>query len=408
METTTQDPTTEVTELLLVEDTQIELSQAFSPNGLDPVIDKIKKEALSHVPDLSTAQGRAAIASVAHKVAKSKKGLDDMRLDLVSEMKAKCKGIDAEGKRMRDILDDLKVEVRQPLTDWEGAEEERVARLKGELKWVRDLSSTESCHSLCSGSLTKRKDELLKASVDKDYYLEFYDEAIAVKAETLNRLEVLITQAKKAEADAAELEKLRKDKEDREEKDKKEFERKAKEQGKAIAEEAEKKEKEVKRKLGISDSIERIADQVKIAINTRLDSGELSKRIVDIEEIEIDDYYAEFKDDAKAAKEKSIQGLEVLLKEVINTEDEAKQAEEDRIENERQQAIDDERDRVKAEQDKADAEKQERERNADHIRTCKQDASEGLQNQLGYSKELSDELVETIYQKLIPNITLNL
>lgn len=92
---------------------------------LDPLIELIEKEARSLVPDVTTKKGRDAIASMAHKVARSKTYIDNAGKDLVAELKALPKKIDESRRVVRERLDALKDEVRRPLTEWE-AEQERI------------------------------------------------------------------------------------------------------------------------------------------------------------------------------------------------------------------------------------------------------------------------------------------
>ncbi|MCY0035814.1 hypothetical protein [Klebsiella pneumoniae] len=92
---------------------------------LDPLIEAIEKEARSLVPDVTTKKGRDAIASIAHKVARSKTYIDNAGKDLVAELKALPKQIDESRRVVRERLDALKDEVRRPLTEWE-AEQERI------------------------------------------------------------------------------------------------------------------------------------------------------------------------------------------------------------------------------------------------------------------------------------------
>ncbi|HBW9592030.1 hypothetical protein GXB75_04850 [Klebsiella pneumoniae] len=92
---------------------------------LDPLIETIEKEARSLVPDVTTKKGRDAIASMAHKVARSKTYIDNAGKDLVAELKALPKQIDESRRVVRERLDALKDEVRRPLTEWE-AEQERI------------------------------------------------------------------------------------------------------------------------------------------------------------------------------------------------------------------------------------------------------------------------------------------
>ncbi|HDL5089371.1 TPA: hypothetical protein PXD14_006379, partial [Pseudomonas aeruginosa] len=83
-------------------------------NGLDPFLAKIREEIDGFVPDVTTRKGREAIASIAYKVARSKTALDNVGKELVAELKEVPKKIDAERKRMRDLLDSWQAEVRSP------------------------------------------------------------------------------------------------------------------------------------------------------------------------------------------------------------------------------------------------------------------------------------------------------
>lgn len=118
----------EVTDLVVIEKSSA--MAVFTNNEqLDPIIEKIEREARSLVPDVSTKKGRDAIASMAHKVARSKTYIDNAGKDLVAELKALPKQIDESRRIVRERLDALKDEVRRPLTEWE-AEQERIAAEK--------------------------------------------------------------------------------------------------------------------------------------------------------------------------------------------------------------------------------------------------------------------------------------
>lgn len=97
-------------------------SALFAPGGLDNLLAKIAEEARALVPDTSTKKGRDAIASNAHKVARSKTYLEEIGKGYAAEIKELPKRVDAERKRVRDILQALQDEVRAPLTEWERAE----------------------------------------------------------------------------------------------------------------------------------------------------------------------------------------------------------------------------------------------------------------------------------------------
>ncbi|NDO80141.1 hypothetical protein CJP72_04935 [Citrobacter sp. NCU1] len=118
----------EVTDLVVIEK-QNAMAVFTTKEQLDPIIEAIEKEARSLVPDLSTKKGRDAIASMAHKVARSKTYIDNAGKYLVAELKALPKQIDESRRIVRERLDALKDEVRRPLTEWE-AEQERIAAEK--------------------------------------------------------------------------------------------------------------------------------------------------------------------------------------------------------------------------------------------------------------------------------------
>ncbi|WOJ04297.1 coiled-coil domain-containing protein [Citrobacter koseri] len=114
----------EVTDLVVIEK-QNAMAVFTTKEQLDPIIETIEKEARSLVPDVTTRKGRDAIASMAHKVARSKTYIDNAGKDLVAELKALPKQIDESRRIVRERLDALKDEVRRPLTEWE-AEQERI------------------------------------------------------------------------------------------------------------------------------------------------------------------------------------------------------------------------------------------------------------------------------------------
>lgn len=137
----------EVTDLVVIEKSSA--MAVFTNNEqLDPIIEKIEKEARSLVPDVSTKKGRDAIASMAHKVARSKTYIDNAGKDLVAELKALPKQIDESRRIVRERLDALKDEVRRPLTEWE-AEQERIKAEEAALvKAEEDRKKFESDHEM--------------------------------------------------------------------------------------------------------------------------------------------------------------------------------------------------------------------------------------------------------------------
>jgi colicin import membrane protein len=117
----------EVTDLVVIEKANA-MTVFQSADQIEEILQKVEREVMSFVPDITTAKGRKEIASLAYKVAQTKTYLDGLGKDLVAELKEIPKLIDANRKTVRDRLDELKAKARQPLTDYE----EEQARIKAE------------------------------------------------------------------------------------------------------------------------------------------------------------------------------------------------------------------------------------------------------------------------------------
>lgn len=114
----------EITDLVVIEPVNA-LAVFKSADQIEEILQKVEREVMSFVPDVTTAKGRKEIASLAYKVAQTKTYLDGLGKDLVAELKEVPKLIDANRKTVRDRLDALRDKARQPYTDWE-AEQDRI------------------------------------------------------------------------------------------------------------------------------------------------------------------------------------------------------------------------------------------------------------------------------------------
>ncbi|KJJ61522.1 phage protein [Pseudomonas sp. 10B238] len=192
------------TQLAIVppKETAIQVFQAA--NGLDPYLQQIRAEIDAFVPDVSTKKGRDAIASIAHKVARSKTALDNVGKELVADLKEIPKKIDAERKRMRDTLDAWRDEVRAPLNEWEQAEVDRVAWHARRLEELRTLDTEDRTAAEIAAAIS-----LIEEVEIGPEWEEFEAEAHRVKAATLTTLQLALTKRQAYEAEQAELERLR-------------------------------------------------------------------------------------------------------------------------------------------------------------------------------------------------------
>lgn len=103
-----------------------ELEAAFiNDEFIEGLIKDIREKASSVVGDLNTAKGRRAYISMAANVRSTKTAIDAAGKKLVAEMKKRPALVDASRKKVRDSLDELAVEIRKPVTDWEAEQKEK-------------------------------------------------------------------------------------------------------------------------------------------------------------------------------------------------------------------------------------------------------------------------------------------
>lgn len=209
---------TEATKLAVLPPKETALDVYSKPGGLDPWLEKIRAEVTGEAPDLTTKKGRDAIATRAHKVGKAKVALDDIGKELVAKLKDVPKKIDAERKRMRDLLDALKEEVRAPLTAWEQAEDDRVQRHKDAIEGIVALvvDSGEPAESIRAALAA------VEAVAIGPEWEEFEPEAARTKDKALTNLRDRLAARVKYDAEQAELARLRADAAAREQKDREE------------------------------------------------------------------------------------------------------------------------------------------------------------------------------------------
>ncbi len=175
--------------------------------GVAELLADIRQKATSLVPDTTTAKGRKEIASIAHAVARTKTYLDGIGKEQTDKFKEIPKRIDANRKQIRDTLDALKDEVRAPLTQYEAAEEARVAALQSRLARLNELGSSASIE-IAAADLQVMLNEVEQNALD-DTWQELLPQATVAKELAAKRLGEALAARQKYEADQAELEQLR-------------------------------------------------------------------------------------------------------------------------------------------------------------------------------------------------------
>lgn len=175
--------------------------------GVAELLADIRQKATSLVPDITTAKGRKEIASVAHAVARTKTYLDGLGKEQTDKFKEIPKRIDANRKQIRDTLDALKDEVRAPLTQYEAAEEARVAALQSRLARLNELGSSASIE-IAAADLQVMLQEVEQNALD-DSWQELLPQATVAKELATKRLGEALAARQKYESEQAELEQLR-------------------------------------------------------------------------------------------------------------------------------------------------------------------------------------------------------
>lgn len=226
----------------------------FSEKGLDPVLEEIKQKIKEFVPEVETPKGRKSIASFAYKIAQSKTFIDNAGKSLVEKQKAQIKLIDSERKRARDFLDEQKILVRKPLTDWEEAEKERIAAEEARIVFEKDFDDAIAENDLIDRQREIERKEAELARIEEERRIE--QERIEREAREKKEREDLEARLKKEAEEKAKIdaeraireanEKLEREREEsaRKEREAKEAAEKA-ERDRIAAEERAKIEKEI-------------------------------------------------------------------------------------------------------------------------------------------------------------------
>ncbi|WP_177951687.1 coiled-coil domain-containing protein [Klebsiella quasipneumoniae] len=204
-----------MTDLAIIEIAPDMAPAIYVENGLDSFLEKIRA-GVNEVPDLSTAKGRARIASLAAQVSRSKTAVEKPGRDYLKRLKEQPKVVEAELRRFVTECDQLRDEVRRPLTEWEEAEKARTEALQQRLVDLRALSDVidTAGNYLPSADIQARILEAKSVVLD-DSWQERAAEAGVAKDSTIQQLEASLVIAQKREHEAAELDRLRKEAEEK-------------------------------------------------------------------------------------------------------------------------------------------------------------------------------------------------
>lgn len=310
----------EVTDLVVIEKSSA--MAVFTNNEqLDPIIEKIEKEARSLVPDVTTKKGRDAIASMAHKVARSKTYIDNAGKDLVAELKALPKQIDESRRIVRERLDALKDEVRRPLIEWEAEQERIKAEEAAKIKAEEDRKKFESDHEIALLMNDAFDREVAEKKAEEERQRIAHEEELKrqaaeqAKREAEEKAAAELAAAKKREEDAiaakAQTELLAKQAQERAEQEAKDAAAKAEAEKKAAIEAEQRKAQEE------ADRIKREAEQkeaARLAEEKRI-ADEKAKREADVKHRKAigSDIVKSLTENSSITREQAIEVLTALM-----------------------------------------------------------------------------------------------
>jgi len=190
----------ETTDLIVIEKANA-LTVFKSSDQIEEILQKVEREVMSFVPDVTTVKGRKEIASLAYRVSQTKSYLDGLGKDLVAELKEVPKLIDANRKTVRDRLDALRDKARQPYTEWEAEQERLKAEEEVRVAAEKLAAQIESDHEIALLLNEKFDRDAAEAKAEAERQRAAHEEEIRRQAAEQARIEV--EQAAQRERDAA-------------------------------------------------------------------------------------------------------------------------------------------------------------------------------------------------------------
>jgi DNA polymerase III gamma/tau subunit len=200
------------TEVALIERPVTAVAVFGTAGGVDAIIARIAAQARAVETDISTPAGRKAVASLAYKISRSKTALDEMGKDLGESNYRAWKTITAERARIEAALDALRDEIRQPLTDWESAEKDRVAAHEAALAGIRE---TLGFYEIATSDELRRRLAYLENYPSRDWQ-EFSKRAAEALVGEISYARGALAAAEQREAEAAEAARLAQEKAEQE------------------------------------------------------------------------------------------------------------------------------------------------------------------------------------------------
>ena len=205
-----------MSDLIVIED--INAVELFTGTGLSDVIARIRGEVMGPILDINKKKDRDLMRTNAANISKAKVKLDNLGKELTEDWKKKSKAVDNSRKQMREEMDALRNEVREPLTVYEDAEKARKAHLEATFDFIVSLSKAVNPETELHYTLEELEANLTGlANIVVDESLKEMELAcIKAKQKSHDKLVGLIQDATEAAAKQVEFERLQKESAERE------------------------------------------------------------------------------------------------------------------------------------------------------------------------------------------------
>lgn len=368
---------TDSTELALP--TTMALATMFkAENGLDPLLNKIKADALAMVKDLDPAvkKDRDLMKSAANKVSMSKAEIDRRGKELTEAQRREVAAVNAGRKVAETFLADLRDLVKKPADEWEAKE---AARIDGHKEGLAKFDEGR-VDAMSEPDLIQSMIDRAKAFHSSRVWEEYASQADALLRNCLTKWQADLDAANLRIAQAAELEALRAEKVARDEADR-------------IAREA--AEAEASRVAQAAQDAEnaRIAAEQEAAHRAQIEADKLAAA----EQARVD-AEAKAKADAEQAAKDAADREAALAQRHADELAEVKAATE--------RAAQAERDRIAAEKKAADDARAKREADTAHRAKIAAEIADALRAMAG--RATPEAIAEALMAGNIPHVTVNL
>lgn len=253
--------------------------------GINELFDRVAEEVRKEVPDVTTDKGRKAIGSLAAKVSKSKKVVEEAGKGLVAEQKAQIKLIDDDRIAVVKKFEGLYREVLAPRDAWQKEEDNRVLAIEDKISQLK-----HEFGSFNSTDIQSFIEKIEEIEID-DSFMEFKDKAKLQKYETLEHLNKTLVEALAVESREAEIEKQRIAEQARLQREHEErIAKQAAEQARIEAEckaqaEIEKAEREKREAIEREEKLKHDAEQAVIREKQMKEAAELAAKQAEIDKI---------------------------------------------------------------------------------------------------------------------------